>query len=783
MPLTAHARSTQLTCRAVEVAMASRPGRYDNATAKVVANIRWALAKSSYSPDIVSDLWEPWENETESEGCGEAGTVDEDDFHGQHLKTDIVQLLTSGELYTRICSRLGLPTQHRGAGSGGTFRWGRMVGSPEGMGESSRAHWAVISALSRRRFYPSEGPDYPITASDLTQTPIRTWSHMALLDTLMEFNCQSLCPTRMSISAASHLSPTPHAPMPPHNPSWEAALLHWVNMVVCKAYKDRDAEPPLVQSIEDLSDGHSLLAVMEHYTKPLDRHCGSSVSECLCLLEDTAQSLIGRTWHLTRADWLLSSSRLKVNMLTCVAEIFHALDGEKEEQEKEKESDSSPRTDSSSPLSYHDDVTTFFSDKSLESENEVVRMAKYNGQEDISLQFSGSSGMMGSGGKVTAGNRIIYDNPVVSPEMVCKTGNGVAEVTNGLHDDEFSEVVTSLNTEVLKRQKELDELVITATELGQKNSVNLSQSLEMLNSRASEVGTEVTRLLQKQKEVMEMWGTGSEQSRGRGRQGRVPARLRRRMGRGREPQNLKATQDRKVALSASTPDLRAGAGESLMKHTVSSLQRSRLRPAKSSGNLLLPELRMPAKSSSQSRLHLGRSSKSPDTRSRTSNSPANTIPQRGRRGDGAERSVDLRERAEEDGNSMEQHNNGLDFAPAPRRLGTSKGLNRQLIANALTHCCLSCPSDANLRNQSLQALAVSDAPHFLLLLRAPSCRFRALYAMWPLTPGPALRLVGNGPVTVWTEMDYQTYKYSSAQKTFHPALARSLSQAIDAFSL
>uniref|UniRef100_A0A8C4PWW4 CASAMP N-terminal domain-containing protein n=1 Tax=Eptatretus burgeri TaxID=7764 RepID=A0A8C4PWW4_EPTBU len=622
-----------------KVAMASRPGRYDNVTAKVVGNIRWALAKSGYSPDIVSDLWEPWENEMESEGCGETGTVVGDDFHGQHLKTDIVQLLTSGELYTRICSRLGLPTQHRGAGSGGPIRWGQV------MGESSRAHWAVISALSRRRFYPSEGPDYPITASDLTQTPIRTWSHMALMDTLMEFNCQSLCPTRLSISAASRLSPTPRAPMPPHNPSWEAALLHWVNMVVCKAYKDRDAEPPSVQSIEDLSDGRALLAVIEHYTKPLDRHSGSSVSECLCLLEDTAQSLIGRTWHLTRADWLLSSNRLKVNMLTCVAEIFHALDGEKEEQEKEqekqekeKESDSSPpHTNSSSPLSgYHDDVTD--PDKSLESENEVVRVAKHNGQEDISSQLSWSSEVMGSSRKVTAGNRITRDNPVVSPGMACKTGNDATEVTNGLHDDEFSAAVTRLNTEVLKRQKELDELVITATVLGQKDGVDLSQNLEILNNRAREVGTEVTRLLKKQKEVMEMWGTGLEQGRGHGRgQGRVPARLLRRMGRGREPQNLKATHGRQAVLSVSTPDLRTGAGESLMKPTVSSLQRSRLRPAKSSGNLLLPELRMPVKSSSQSRLHLGRDSKLTDARSRRSNSPAKTLHRRGRAGDGAER--------------------------------------------------------------------------------------------------------------------------------------------------
>nr|XP_032802805.1 calmodulin-regulated spectrin-associated protein 1-like [Petromyzon marinus]XP_032802806.1 calmodulin-regulated spectrin-associated protein 1-like [Petromyzon marinus] len=282
---------------------------YDAERAKVKATLAWLFAKA-YGADLISvDLKDPY---------GDDG----------RLKTSVERLLTSGDVYSRVCSRV-------------------MLGY-----NTSPGHWPVIQALSRRGLYVTEEGDYPVTASDLLQMPLRMSSHLALADSIMQAYCtQQLGGDRVTASLQRvGVTAGSRSPAAAYGNA-EMSILQWVNEVNVRLWdvQQKDGKqadlashkrtqrgpPPTLRSLHDATDCRALLSCIHFYCPralPLQEvrlREGLSVQDKLHnarLLVDFVRAHLGDCLHLNERDLLYLPPPLKVNLLVFVVELLWWLD-------------------------------------------------------------------------------------------------------------------------------------------------------------------------------------------------------------------------------------------------------------------------------------------------------------------------------------------------------------------------------------------------------------------------------------------------------------------------
>eukprot|EP00058_Branchiostoma_floridae_P017577 XP_002603065.1 hypothetical protein BRAFLDRAFT_63302 [Branchiostoma floridae] len=83
--------------------------------------------------------------------------------------------------------------------------------------------------------------------------------------------------------------------------------------------------------------------------------------------------------------------------------------------------------------------------------------------------------------------------------------------------------------------------------------------------------------------------------------------------------------------------------------------------------------------------------------------------------------------------------------------------NRHIIINALKDCCLAGEVNNQVKGKVLEALAMSESFHYVILFRDARCQFRAVYSYNPENE-KIHKLVGNGPSSIQGKMINSLYK-------------------------
>ncbi|XP_060927937.1 calmodulin-regulated spectrin-associated protein 1-B-like [Limanda limanda] len=108
--------------------------------------------------------------------------------------------------------------------------------------------------------------------------------------------------------------------------------------------------------------------------------------------------------------------------------------------------------------------------------------------------------------------------------------------------------------------------------------------------------------------------------------------------------------------------------------------------------------------------------------------------------------------------------------------------NKQLIHNAISHCCLAGKVNEQRRSQILEELEKCESNHLMILFRDGSCKFRALYTCHPGTE-EIKKLTAAGPKSISRKMIDKLYKYSSERKQFNLIRAKTVSVSVDALTI
>ncbi|XP_060763041.1 calmodulin-regulated spectrin-associated protein 1-B-like isoform X2 [Neoarius graeffei] len=313
-------RKMNATSEAVEITPLEM---YDSARAKIAANLHWLFAKAYGIDHIPEDMRDPFYT---------------DQYKQKHIKPPVIRLLLSSELYCRVCGLI--------------FKGDQAA--------SLQSHQSVIQALSRKGICVMEGDDTPVKERDLTCQPIKTSSHMLMIDALMmaytvemiSIEKVVICVKRFSTFSASKELPF----------DLEDAMIFWINKVNLKMkeiseeeykvkqhvldspshqkvrYRQEHASghqlphfPLLEDLIMDVCDGAALLTVVHYYCPDLmklDDIClkeVTSVADRLCniqLLKEFANEYLNKSFYLTPEDMLYSPPVFKHNVMAFVAEIF-----------------------------------------------------------------------------------------------------------------------------------------------------------------------------------------------------------------------------------------------------------------------------------------------------------------------------------------------------------------------------------------------------------------------------------------------------------------------------
>ncbi|ESO99190.1 hypothetical protein LOTGIDRAFT_142046, partial [Lottia gigantea] len=106
--------------------------------------------------------------------------------------------------------------------------------------------------------------------------------------------------------------------------------------------------------------------------------------------------------------------------------------------------------------------------------------------------------------------------------------------------------------------------------------------------------------------------------------------------------------------------------------------------------------------------------------------------------------------------------------------------NRNLITNAISHCCLAGIVNNDVKNKVLEELARSSAKHFIILFRDAGLQYRGVYTYEPETE-EVFKLIGTGPRYLNNRSLEKYYKYNSGSKSFSEITStKHLSVSIDA---
>ncbi|XP_016042920.1 calmodulin-regulated spectrin-associated protein 1 isoform X2 [Erinaceus europaeus] len=308
--------------------------RYDSARAKIAANLQWICAKAYGIDNIPEDLRDPF-------------YVDQ--YEQEHIKPPVIKLLLSSELYCRVCSLI---------------LKGDQVASLQG-------HQSVIQALSRKGIYVMESDDTPVTDPDLSLTPIKMSSHMAMVDALMMAYTVEMISIEKVVASVKRFSTFSASKELPYD--LEDAMVFWINKVNLKMREITEKEvklkqqilespahqkspskwywklvpvryrrehlaarqPPYFPLLEDLmrdgSDGAALLAVIHYYCPEqmkLDDICLKEVTSMadslynIRLLREFSNEYLNKCFYLTLEDMLYAPLVLKPNVMVFIAELF-----------------------------------------------------------------------------------------------------------------------------------------------------------------------------------------------------------------------------------------------------------------------------------------------------------------------------------------------------------------------------------------------------------------------------------------------------------------------------
>ncbi|XP_053273768.1 calmodulin-regulated spectrin-associated protein 3 [Pleuronectes platessa] len=192
--------------------------QYDISRAKICASVRWLLSKSYGSAENVPvEFREP---------------LYKDQYKQEHLKPAVSKLLLSPEIY---CRAQALLAQAHG------------VSGPAVQG-SPADNAALLQHLIKKGFAPRV-QEVDVTEEDLSSVPIKTKSHLALIDSLMSLAAEeTVGRVKMAVEAGQMGVGAP----------WENALLFWVNRLNQKLRECTEEEEPVrsqtctdLQSVQD----------------------------------------------------------------------------------------------------------------------------------------------------------------------------------------------------------------------------------------------------------------------------------------------------------------------------------------------------------------------------------------------------------------------------------------------------------------------------------------------------------------------------------------------------
>ncbi|XP_071359554.1 calmodulin-regulated spectrin-associated protein 3-like isoform X2 [Trachinotus anak] len=334
--------------------------QYDFNRAKICASVRWLLSKSYGSAENVPvELREPFYK---------------DQYEQEHLKPAVSKLLLSPEIY---CRAQALLAQAHG------------VSLPVSQG-SPTDNSALLQFLIKKGFAPKV-QDVDVTEEDLSNVPIKTKSHLALMDALMSLAAkETVGRVKMAVEAEQMGVGSP----------WENALLFWVNRLNQKLRESTEEEEPvksqtctdlqplaetcqstrwywklvphaiafclkesgnkppviryrkdkvqskltptfpLVSAVKDLSNGCAIAAVLHYYCPsllPLEDVClkdTMSVADSLYnlqLIKEFCESSLQSCCPLAVEDLLYAPPVLHLNIMSFIAELLEWFEVKKPE--------------------------------------------------------------------------------------------------------------------------------------------------------------------------------------------------------------------------------------------------------------------------------------------------------------------------------------------------------------------------------------------------------------------------------------------------------------------
>ncbi|XP_046362504.2 calmodulin-regulated spectrin-associated protein 1-like isoform X2 [Haliotis rufescens] len=141
----------------------------------------------------------------------------------------------------------------------------------------------------------------------------------------------------------------------------------------------------------------------------------------------------------------------------------------------------------------------------------------------------------------------------------------------------------------------------------------------------------------------------------------------------------------------------------------------------------------------------------------------------------------LQQRRNRSNDSSETGSNaGSDYTGPKLFVKPSSKSNRNIIMNAISHCCLAGCVNTDTKNKVLEIISQSDAKHFLILFRDGGCQFKGLYTYAPEIE-EIFKIHGVGPKQITNKMVEKFYKYNSGAKSFTEVKStKHISVSIDA---
>ncbi|KAK6167851.1 hypothetical protein SNE40_021785 [Patella caerulea] len=123
---------------------------------------------------------------------------------------------------------------------------------------------------------------------------------------------------------------------------------------------------------------------------------------------------------------------------------------------------------------------------------------------------------------------------------------------------------------------------------------------------------------------------------------------------------------------------------------------------------------------------------------------------------------------------------GSDYSGPKLFVKPSQKSNRNLICNAISHCCLAGIVNNDVKNRVLEEINRSTAKHFVILFRDAGLQYRGVYTYEPETE-EVFKLVGSGPRYINNKSLEKYFKYNSGSKCFSEITStKHLSVSIDA---